>query len=202
MIFIAHRRNTITDLESTPIEYGVEIDIRSNNGKLIIQHDPLISGEDLEEWLTHYRHGTLILNIKEEGLETPLIKLMDQYKITDYFFLDQSFPFLIKWANLGERRCSVRISEFESIETALALAGKIDWAWIDCFNYFPLTSKDAKLLHDSGFKLCLVSPELQGRSAEIEIPEMVGILQKLSIKPEAICTQKPDLWKVSLKKYI
>ena len=111
MIFIAHRRNTITDLESTPTEYGVEIDIRSNNGKLIIQHEPLISGEDLEEWLTHYRHGTLILNIKEEGLETPLIKLMDQYKITDYFFLDQAAALAIladvvrsvsNWAQLAQ----------------------------------------------------------------------------------------------------
>lgn len=200
MIFIAHRRNTILDLENTPTEYGVEVDIRSNNGSLIIQHEPLAPGEEFRAWLKHYRHGTLILNVKEEGLEAPLIELMNEHSIRDYFFLDQSFPFLIKWAALGERRCAVRISEFESLETALKLSGKIDWVWVDCFNHFPLTGNDAKRLQDHGFKLCLVSPELQGRPAQIGIPEMADILQMRSIKPEAICTKNPTLWQESLKK--
>jgi len=130
MKFISHRRNTIEELKATPTEYGVEVDIRSDNGKLVIHHDPFASGDDFEEWIKHYEHSTLILNVKEEGLEARLIDLMKQHEITDYFFLDQSFPFLIKWSKLGERHCAVRVSEFESIETALTLAGKIDWVWI------------------------------------------------------------------------
>ena len=44
------------------------------------------------------------------------------------------------------RRASgaVRISEFESIETALTLAGKVDWVWVDCFTHFPLLKKMLK----------------------------------------------------------
>jgi hypothetical protein len=198
MKLISHRRNTIDELKATPIEYGVEVDIRSQNGQLIIHHDPLVSGEDFEEWLKHYRHGTLILNVKEEGLEARLIDLMKQYGIEDYFFLDQSFPFLIKWSKQGQRRCAVRVSEFESIETALALAGKIDWVWVDCFTHFPLTGDDAKRLQSAGFKLCLVSPELQGRPAETEIPQLAALLRERSIEVEAICTKKPALWKEHL----
>ena len=198
MKFISHRRNTIEELKATPTEYGVEVDIRSDNGKLVIHHDPFASGDDFEEWIKHYEHSTLILNVKEEGLEARLIDLMKQHEITDYFFLDQSFPFLIKWSKLGERHCAVRVSEFESIETALTLAGKIDWVWVDCFTQFPLSGEDAKRLQDSGFQLCLVSPELQGRPAETAIPELAKLLAERQITVDAICTKKPEIWKEHL----
>jgi hypothetical protein len=198
MNFISHRRNTIEELKATPTEYGVEVDIRSDNGKLVIHHDPFALGDDFEEWIKHYQHGTLILNVKEEGLEARLIDLMKQRGIDDYFFLDQSFPFLIKWSKLGERHCAVRVSEFESVETALTLAGKIDWVWIDCFTKFPLSGQDAKRLQDAGFRLCLVSPELQGRPAETTIPELAKLLAERQITADAICTKKPELWKKCL----
>jgi len=199
MILISHRCNTIEQLKSTPREYGIEVDIRSNNGELIIHHDPFAQGEIFENWLTHYQHKTLILNIKEEGLEEKLIALMRKYQINDYFFLDQSFPFLIKWSKLGEHRCAVRVSEFESVETALALTGKIDWVWVDCFTCFPLSKEDARRLQLTSFKLCLVSPELHGRSGEIEIPELYKLLKTRNIYPDAICTKLPELWKICLE---
>jgi hypothetical protein len=191
---IAHRRNTLRELLATPATYGVEVDIRSYGNKLVIHHDPFIEGESFDAWIAAYRHGTLILNIKEEGLEARLIELMKLHGIEDYFFLDQSFPFLIKWSNMGERRCAVRVSEIESIETALSLAGKIDWVWVDCFTHFPLSRESAKRLKDAGFKLCLVSPELQGRNAESEIPALAALLNERGIQADAICTKRPDLW--------
>ena len=195
MKLISHRRNTIEELQATPREYGVEVDIRSDHGQLVIHHDPFAKGDDFEDWLKHYQHGTLILNVKEEGLEARLIDLMKQHKIEDYFFLDQSFPFLIKWSKLGEHHCAVRVSEFESIETALSLAGKIDWVWVDCFTKFPLAGIDAERLQDAGFKLCLVSPELQGRPADTAIPELAKLLNERHITADAICTKNPELWK-------
>jgi hypothetical protein len=194
MNIIYHRRNLLAELQSTPTQYGVEVDIRSHGQNLIIHHDALISGENFSEWIAAYRHGTLILNVKEEGLEARLIEIMAEHGIQDYFFLDQSFPFLIKWANKGERRCAVRVSEFESVETALALAGKIDWVWVDCFTRFPLNTEDARRLQSAGLKLCLVSPELQGRNAETEIAAMKARLVELQITAQAVCTKRPDLW--------
>ena len=61
---IAHRRNTIAQLKETPKQYGVELDIRSFGNELTIHHDPFIQGESFVEWITHYAHETLILNIK------------------------------------------------------------------------------------------------------------------------------------------
>ena len=197
MKIISHRRNTIPDLKATPGKYGVEVDIRSLGQQLIIHHDPFVAGESFEDWIAVYQHGTLILNIKEEGLESRLIALMQSHGIDDYFFLDQSFPFLVKWAKAGEHRCAVRVSEFESIETALTLAGQVDWIWVDCFTRFPLNLEDAKRLKNAGFKLCLVSPELQGRDAETEIPLLVQLLDEQGIQADAVCTKRPDLWEKS-----
>lgn len=194
MKLISHRRNTRQELNATEGKYGIEVDIRSYGNDLIIHHDPCVSGESFDEWIADYRHGTLILNVKEEGLEARLIALMRDKGIEDYFFLDQSFPFLIKWSKAGERRCAVRVSEFESIETALTLAGKVDWVWVDCFTQFPLSHDDAKRLQGAGFKLCLVSPELQGRNAENEIPMLAKLLADRNIVAEAVCTKRPDLW--------
>ena len=194
MKLISHRRNTIQDLNATPQKYGIEVDIRSRGEELIIHHDPFVDGESFKDWISAYQHGTLILNIKEEGLEAKLIGLMQSHGIEDYFFLDQSFPFLVKWSKAGEHRCAARVSEFESIETALTLAGKVDWVWVDCFNYFPLSHEDAQHLKYAGFKLCLVSPELQGRNAETEIPTLLKLLRERGIQADAVCTKHPDLW--------
>jgi len=191
---IAHRRNTLSELLASPTKYGVEVDIRSYGGKLVIHHDPFIEGESFDAWIAAYRHGTLILNVKEEGLEARLIALMKAKGIEDYFFLDQSFPFLIKWSKAGERRCAVRVSEFESVETAMTLAGQIDWVWVDCFTRFPLSGEDARRLQDEGLRLCLVSPELQGRNAELEIPALGALLKEHGIQADAVCTKRPDLW--------
>lgn len=198
MKLIAHRRNTIAELQATDPSYGIEVDIRSNGDKLTIHHDPFVDGESFVDWLEAYHHGTLILNVKEEGLEARLIALMREKNIEDYFFLDQSFPFLVKWAKAGERRCAVRVSEFESIETALTLAGQVDWVWVDCFNRFSLTSLDAQRLETAGFKLCLVSPELQGRNPETEIPALAELLRERAIVADAVCTKRTELWEQQL----
>ena len=194
MKLIAHRRNTVAELRATSSMYGVEVDIRSEGQRLIIHHDPFFIGESFEEWLDSYRHGTLILNVKEEGLEKRLIALVASKGIEDFFFLDQSFSFLVKTFRAGERRCAVRVSEFESVEGALTLAGKIDWVWVDCFTRFPLAHDDASRLQEAGFKLCLVSPELHGRSPETEIPALASLLKNRGINADAICTKRPDLW--------
>lgn len=194
MILIRHRRNTRTELEATPREFGIEVDIRSQGEDLVIHHDPFVVGERFEDWLEAYAHATLILNVKEEGLEARVLAAVAAVGLEDFFFLDQSFPFLIRTAATGERRCAVRVSEYETIHTALALAGKIDWVWVDCFTEFPLSGADAETLRAAGFRLCLVSPELQGR-AESEIADLRRLLDERGIRAEAVCTKAPELWR-------
>jgi hypothetical protein len=193
MKIILHRRNTIAQLQETPPAFGVEVDIRSQGDALRIHHDPFADGESFDDWIAHYHHQTLILNVKEEGLEGRLLALMTEHQISDFFFLDQSFPFLVKTSRTGESRCAVRVSEYESIDTALTLSRQVDWIWVDCFTRFPLDVESADRLVEAGFKLCIVSPELQGRDVS-EISEMRNLLDKFEILPDAVCTKVPALW--------
>ncbi len=194
MQIIAHRRNTVADLDATPPGYGVEMDVRSVGDRLVLHHDPFVPGEDFRTWIARYRHGTLILNVKEDGLESRLLAAMQEHGIEKFFFLDQAFPTLLRMARQGERRCAVRVSEFEHVSVALSLGGLVDWVWVDCFSRFPLTSEDATALKATGFRLCLVSPELQGRSADVEIPQLRALLGERAIDADAVCTKRPDLW--------
>ena len=197
MELIAHRRNTIPELRDTPTKYGVEVDIRSQGSRLVIHHDAFVNGESFEDWIDTYRHGTLILNVKEEGLEDALLGIVARRQIEKFFFLDQSFPFLMRYANRGERRCAVRVSEYESVDTAMTLAGRIDWTWIDCFTRFPIDGAQARRLQQAGFRLCLVSPELQGRDAAAGIAALRALLEELAVTADAVCTKRPDLWETS-----
>ena len=53
-------------------------------------------GVNFEEWLKHYNlKGTLVINVKEEGLEMIIIKLLEKYNITNYMFLDEPFWYLL-----------------------------------------------------------------------------------------------------------
>ena len=194
MQLIAHRINTVEQLRQTPRSLGVEVDIRSNGRDLIIHHDPFEVGELFDEWLAEFDHQTLILNVKEEGLEPALIERMRAKGCEDYFFLDQSFPFLVRYAEAAAGRSAVRFSEFESLDTVLALAGKVSWVWVDCFTQLPLGASQAAALKQHDFKLCLVSPELQGRTAETEIAQMKKALKADGIDVDAVCTKRPDLW--------
>jgi hypothetical protein len=193
MKIIRHRRNTIAELRDTPINLGIEVDIRSCGENLIIHHDPFLKGESFEEWIASYRHGLLILNVKEEGLEDRLLDLMNKHSIVDFFFLDQSFPFIVKTTKGGEHRSAIRVSEFESIETALSLCGKVQWVWVDFFTRFPLDHEMFHRLKSAGFSICLVSPELQGYD-EACIAALQKILKHERIAPDAVCTKQPGLW--------
>lgn len=194
MQFIAHRINTSAELRHTPAEYGVELDLRDRGERLILQHDPFADGEDFEAYLRDYRHGTLILNVKSERIEHRVLDAVRRHGIEDYFFLDSSFPMIRTLVAQGEHRIAVRFSEVEPIESALALAGQVDWAWIDCFTRMPLDADSYARLKQH-FKLCGVSPELQGRSVET----IADYARQLAPYPlDAICTKRPDLWQVAI----
>ena len=114
MEFIAHRINTIDELRKLPGKYGVELDLRDDlNGSIYIQHNPFEPGEDFENYLKEYQHGTMILNIKSERIEWKILRLLEQYDIKNYFFLDSSFP-MIHLLSSMERK--ILLLEFQSLK--------------------------------------------------------------------------------------
>lgn len=187
MQYIAHRINTIEELKQIPKEYGVELDLRDYGERLILQHDPFKDGEDFEEYLKHYNHGTMILNIKSERIEHKVLELIQKYNIKKYFFLDSSFPMIYLLCKSGEKNIALRFSEFEGIDTILNMKGKVEWIWVDCFTKLPITAENYKLLKEHGFKFCLVSPELQGQNEKLASYKQY--LQNEGIVFDAICTK-------------
>ena len=79
MEIILHRINKIKDLKTVNPLFGVEIDIRTYGKDLILSHDPFKKGDKLEDYLGEYKHGTLILNIKESGIENNVLSLIQRY---------------------------------------------------------------------------------------------------------------------------
>jgi hypothetical protein len=191
MHFIAHRVNTIKDLLNTPVEYGVEVDLRDFGEKLILQHDPFKDGESFEEYLKNYKHGTIILNIKSEGIEIRVLKLIKKYNIKNYFFLDCSFPMIILLSSKGEKNIALRFSEFEGMDTIRFMSKKVDWIWVDCFSKLPITHENYKTIKNLNYKLCLVSPELQNQDIKLEFYK--NYLQKKNIMFDAICTKSHNI---------
>jgi len=169
MLFCHHRINKIEQLLTIPSEDGIEVDLRDDpkTQRIHIAHDPFILGTPFEEFLEYYHNAFIILNIKSERIEYKVLEVLQKYNITNYFFLDSSFPMIYNLSNAGETKCAIRFSEYEDIQTALNMKGKADWVWIDCFTENPLTPSIYNRLRDNGFKICFVSPELQNQPEKI-----------------------------------
>jgi len=193
MIYIAHRINTIKELLKVPKKYGVEIDLRDYGDKIILQHDPFKKGENFEEYLKYYNHGTMILNIKSEGIEYKVLKLLQKFNINNYFFLDSSFPMINSLCLKREKNIALRFSEFEGIDTICSMTGEIDWVWVVCFTKLSLSVENYKLLKSLNYKLCLVSPELQKQDHKLEIYKKN--LYDNKVVPDAICTKLKNIKK-------
>ena len=88
--------------------------------------------------------------------------------LINFFFLDQPFPTLVKYLNKGNSRSAIRLSEYEPPQMSYQFSKKIDWIWADCFNNYFLNEEISNNLQKMEFKVCLVSPELQGRMQEKE----------------------------------
>jgi len=184
MQIVAHRINTVERLRRLPTHWGVELDLRADGSELILHHDPFKGGERFVDFLAEYRHGLMVLNIKEAGIEDEVLRLVRARGITDCFQLDVEFPYLYRAARKGERAIAVRYSEDECIETVLKYKGRVDWVWIDTISKLPLDAKVVEQLR--GFKTCLVCPERWGRPQDI--PAYRKQLAELGLQIDAVMT--------------
>jgi hypothetical protein len=184
MEIVLHRINLINELLEVPIKYGCEIDIRSHGSKLILNHEPYLSGDNLIDYLDNYKHGLLVLNIKEAGIENDVLQLVRERNISTFFLLDVEFPYLYRACRLGERSIAVRFSEDEPIELVYNYKKFIDWVWVDTNTKLPLDSNNILLL--SSMQTCLVCPERWGRPNDI-IPYRQS-MKLLGFNPNAVMT--------------
>ena len=196
MIFVSHRINTIKKLKKTPKFYGVEIDLRDYKKKIILSHNPFKSGDSFYEFLKKYDHKFLILNVKSEGIESTILKILKKFKIKNYFFLDCSFPALMNLVKIGNKNIALRISDYESFKTLNYMKYLVKWVWIDCFKSIPLNEKSYKLIKKYKYKICLVSPELHGR--KVHNDKFFKLFKSEKIKIDMLCTKSKFFknWKI------
>jgi hypothetical protein len=193
MEIIRHRINGIGELQQLNIQFGVEIDIRTYQGKLVLHHELNQKGDSLEGYLDQYhrsgRTGTVIFNTKEDGIEEEILKLIEQYKIMNFFFLDLTIPTTVKLCVKRKiKNVAIRVSEYETLESALRFKGLADWIWLDSFTGQPPGLETAKRLSEH-FKVCLVSPELEGYPSE-KISEYKFLMPVI----HGVCTKHEKLW--------
>ena len=192
MEIIAHRINTVEALKKLPKDVGFEVDLRgcSTPDKVYCQHEPYSVGESFEKLLNVYanqqRKGTIILDIKDERIEKYCQYLLKLYGVKNYFFLDCSFPMIYSLTSNGEPNVAIRYSQYEGVETAVRMAEKAKWIWVDTFTTNPLDKNTYELLKKLNYKICFVSPELQGQPEKKE--KYLKELEEEGITLDAICT--------------
>ena len=184
MEIITHRINSIKLLRKIPEKYGVEIDLRTNGSKIILNHESSSRGDTFKNYLENYRHGTLILNIKEAGIEEEVEKMLAKNKIKSYFLLDVEMPFLFSATKKKKRKLAVRFSEYESIETVKNFINRTEWIWVDTVTKLPINKKNINIIKK--FKSCIVCPERWLRKKDIKNYKKRFI--QLNFIPDAVMT--------------
>lgn len=142
--------------------FGIETDIRDYNSNLVISHE-IASGNEptLEDLFKLYRklgnNLPLALNIKSSELQKPLKKLIDTYKIENYFLFDMTIPDAIKYLKSKDIKIYTRQSEYE-IEPHLY--EKSAGVWMDEFYSHWINASCIEKHIKNDKKVVLVSPEL------------------------------------------
>jgi len=196
-LWIRHRVNSIEQLKTIPLECGAEIDLRSDvsvPGSIHLSHDPWVKGELLENWLRVFAErriqGPIIFNTKEDALESRTFELCEKFGIRNFFFLDTTVPTLVRWLREGKGECfAVRVSQYEPSSSIQLLGSKIKWVWVDCFGGNPMPATEVEKAKALGCKVCLVSPELQGRPLE-----EIRNFKDLWSLADAVCTKGVESW--------
>ncbi|WP_435144737.1 hypothetical protein [Halobaculum sp. P14] len=195
MTVIAHRVNTVEELQALPPEYGVEIDVRAYRDRLVLTHDPYEDAEPLDEYLAAMGDRFVVFNIKESGIEDDVRRLASRHGVSEYFLLDVEFPYIYASTRQSEfSSVAIRFSEAEPLEIALENQGYVDWVWVDTNTMLPLDEETYGALTDAGYRVCLVSPDRWGRPDDIE--RYIDELDGYGITLDAVMTSadNADRW--------
>ena len=173
--------------------------MRDYRNQIILHHDPFKKGDAFSKFLENYNHRFLILNIKSEGIEIKVLRILKKFNIKKYFFLDCSFPSIIKLIKSKNRNIAIRISDYESFDNLKKMKYLVKWVWIDCFKKIPLNQKNYNLIKKYKFKICLVSPELHGR--KINNKRVIDLIKRKKIRIDMLCTKIKffQTWRKKLK---
>jgi hypothetical protein len=187
-------QNTIQSFENSfRKNYGVELDVRDSDSKIIVSHDVPTNKKDLFELSDVFElynkfkkdQLTFAINIKADGLASELKYLLNHYRIDNYFTFDMSIPEMLCYKNAGLKYLS-RLSEYEPNPVMLDDAVGI---WLDAFESEWYDQYYISNLINIAERICIVSAELHAR----EYKNQWVLIKKLNDQNKLIiCTDKPD----------
>ena len=180
-----NEKNTILAFSNAlNLKHGFESDVRDYNSSLVISHDIADKNSILfEEVLKLLKNDKycFAINIKSDGLVYKLKKLLNDYDIKNYFTFDMSIPQMLLYKN-ADLKYFTRQSEFEKKP---ALYENSDGIWIDSFYSDDWITSELIINHlKNKKKVCIVSPELHGRSPEL----LWSLLKQIEDSNLYICT--------------
>jgi hypothetical protein len=174
MKIIAHRglwsskdeQNTIESFKKcVEFGFGIETDVRDQVSRLVVSHDPP-NGDALplealfEVWCNSEPSSRLAINIKSDGLQSAIKSLLAEYGIENYFVFDMSVPDSLAYCKKG-LNVFTRQSEYEREPPFLEMASGV---WIDEFESHWITCDVIQSHLRKDKDVCIVSPELHGRT--------------------------------------
>lgn len=209
MRILAHRgywktereKNTLRSIQAALENgYGFESDIRDYCEKLVISHNVASAcspeAEKVMALLHEYQDKyCFAINIKADGLIDALKYLLKYYEISNYFTFDMSIPQMLEYKQ-SELCFFTRKSEFEPEPVMYSDAAGI---WVDAFEDDSwITGNLLKKYLDDGKKICIVSPDLHGKSNHTFWNRLKNF--KIGFENVYLCTDHPDEAKIFFEK--
>lgn len=171
---------------------GIESDIRDYQGEIVISHNPAdstaIRASDVFSLMHENEDKYLFaINIKADGLQDKLLKLLDKYQIHNYFTFDMSVPQMIEYEQKGIRYFT-RQSEFEQQPVLYEHAAGV---WIDAFKDDSWITEELLCSHQKNHKMvCIVSPDLHQKTPDEFWKRLIQY--RIDWNNVLLCTDKPD----------
>jgi hypothetical protein len=172
--------------------YGVETDIRDQNGAIVISHDvpsePCVSLQVFLKEATlnpASERRTLALNVKSDGLADLLNKDLLDYRSLDCFVFDMSVPDMRSYLH-SNISVFTRLSDVEPVPAWLDMSQGV---WLDAFKHEWYNMETIRDLLSIKKHVCVVSPELHGRP---HLPLWASLKAVWHNPNLCLCTDYPD----------
>ena len=214
MIFL-HRQNDPEFINFKDVD-GIELDVRSLGDRLVLTHDRINNEQIsifadgvlfLEDTIEYLKDYTIIVNVKESGLEEQISELFDDNNIK-YYFLDSQIPDIVRLCKQEKFKGKfiIRVSPYEKINNDLLNHSKAEFIWVDWHNFehfkldpyikFLEDINNNDFINTNKIQKILVSPELYGfqninlTHDIIQDKDITEVLNKYSV-----CTKIPYEWR-------
>lgn len=173
--------------------FGTETDIRDRNSRLVISHDmPDENSMPLEFLFETYKKFKsalpLALNIKADGLQIELKRLLSLYQVESYFVFDMAVPDGLLYAR-NQMRTFTRHSEYEKEPPYYELA---EGVWLDELTGHWLTDRVIEQHLQNGKQVCIVSPDLHKRDNAQEWRQYNRLENRIGRDRMMLCTDFPE----------